>query len=90
MDKTEDIFNAFKDRGDAYMLIVQKRQESAEPLTIIRGGKRGNMLMEQMQWCSTSPYAGGIKWGFSFVALLNTEEPWEEHASYLRSLDFKW
>jgi hypothetical protein len=89
MDKTKQIFDAFKDRGDEYMLIVQKRQENAEPLTILRGGDRHSMLMEQSAFCSTSPWTGG-GWGFAFVGMFNTAEPWEEHAAYLRALDFKW
>lgn len=90
MYKTKQIFDAFKDRGDEYMLILQKRQGEAEPLTIIRGGKRGNLLMEQMDFGSGGPYSGGKSWGFSFVAMLNTSEPWEEHEAQLRALDFKW
>lgn len=83
-------FDRFKNRGDEYMLIVQKRQENAEPLTIIRGGKRSRLLFEQMQFCSGGPYSGGKDWGFAFVGLFNTDEPWQEHEEYLRALDFKW
>lgn len=89
MDKTQAIFEAFKDRGDEYMLICQKRQENAEPLTITRGGDRNQMLLERSEFCSMSPFTGS-GWGFAFVGLLNTDEPWEEHESYLRALDFKW
>jgi hypothetical protein len=83
-------FENARDRGDEYFLVMQKPQgKDAERLTIIQSGKRGQMLMLSSQFGNGGPFTGG-GWGFAFVGMFNTAEPWEEHAAYLRALDFKW
>lgn len=89
MRQSQQVFETARDRGDDCMLICMKRQENAEPLIVYRSGDRHDMLMTQAEFCSTSPFTGG-GWGFAFVGLFNTAEPWEGHAEYLRGLDFKW
>jgi hypothetical protein len=83
MYPAKNIFEVARDKGDEYILICMKRQQNAEPLVIYRSGTRDDMLTAQAEFCSTG---GG--WGFAYVGMFNTAEPWEEHEAYLRTFGF--
>jgi hypothetical protein len=83
-------FDSARKRGDEYIIIIQKRQTPGPNLTFAVTGSKGKCHFAQMEFCSSGPYSGGNNWGYSYVAMFNTSEPWEEHEAYLRAVDFHW
>lgn len=83
-------FDNAKDRGDEYIIFIQKRQTPEPHLTFSVSGTKGKCRFAQLDFCSSGPYSGGGNWGYSYVAMFNTSEPWEEHEAYLRGVGFKW
>jgi len=79
MDRAKQIFEVARDRGDKYILIMQKKQQDAENLTFALKGSWGAVQMRRLDFKD-----------YAYVHVLNTSTPWEEHEEYLRVLDFKW
>lgn len=73
------IFEVARDRGNEYMLIMQKKQENAEPLTVFLYGDWYGVQISRLDFKD-----------YAYVHVLNTARDWEEHEEYLRGLGFEW
>lgn len=79
MLKAQQIFEVARDRGDAYVLIMQRQQENADSLTFALTGTWNQVQMARLYFKD-----------YAYVHVMNTERDWEEHQEYLRGLGFKW
>lgn len=79
MLRAEQCFNSAKARGEEYLLIMQKKQRDAESLTFCMSGDLDEIRAIRGEFRD-----------YSYVAILNTEQPWEDHRAYLDSLGFVW
>lgn len=79
MEMAMRCFESAKARGEQYMVILQKKQKNAESLTFAVTGNWGEVQMARINFKR-----------YSTVAVLNTEQAWEDARAYLEAVQFVW